>query len=70
MYYYGPRYPDEIVTVLGLVGGAPGGETPRDGDSSGGASVLDTLASPGLPIEERKAVYSTPGEQITSGSSS
>ena len=28
-YYYGPRYPDEIVTVLGLVGGAPGGKTQR-----------------------------------------
>ena len=32
--FFGPRTNDLFVTVLGLVGGAPGGETPRVADSS------------------------------------
>ena len=58
----GERVPDEVrnllflflsspalvdVTVLGLVGGAPGGETPRVADSSA-ALLLSTSATPRL----------------------
>ena len=63
---------DPIVTVLGLVGGAPGGETPRVADSSAagarrergiGASVIDLLANSKMRVDSVKRMTQI---QITS----
>ena len=46
--FQGPRTKGVDVTVLGLVGGAPGGETPRVADSSAAGAVLAVCKTLGI----------------------
>ena len=47
-----------IVTVLELVGGAPGGETPRVADGRAGIylAYIDTLANPKIRFDSVKSM--------------